>query len=211
MRTAFLERLINRSWTRLPRCKTCERRASSDGRVASMAYATELRTQCTVPGIGALTPVSGRPSPSGWRLPHIFGGLRAKPWDREAASWCWGSVGGVHVQRSRSSSLNLGVPESTFQGLSMSMRRLGNRVSPETPQRASDTGALELEARGCLRGRNSAVAHALGCDKRGEVAYKHPDLQTHASRTVRAAQNTAIGRWIVSLKCCRGPEARWQT
>ena len=85
MRTAFLERLINRSWTRLPRCKTCERRASSDGRVASMAYATERRTQCTVPGIGALTPVSGRPSPSGWRLPHISGARRAKPWGRAAA------------------------------------------------------------------------------------------------------------------------------
>ena len=82
-----------------------------------------------------------------------------------------------------------------------------------SPQPRSElaTGALELEARAGLRGRNSAVAHALGCDKRGEVAYKHPDLQTHASRTVRAAQHTAIGRWCVALKSCRGPEARWQT
>ena len=99
MRTAFLERLINRSWTRLPRCKTCERRASSDGRVASMAYATERRTQCTVPGIVTQAPAPSTPYLSGWRLRHIFVELRVVLSGREAASWCWGSAGGVHVQR----------------------------------------------------------------------------------------------------------------
>ena len=110
MRTAFLERLINRSWTRLPRCKTCERRASSDGRVASMAYATELRTQCTVPGIGALTPVSGRPSPSGWRPPHISGARRATPWGRAAAFLVLGQRrrGGVLLHAALSARLKFG-------------------------------------------------------------------------------------------------------
>ena len=96
MRTAFLERLINRSWTRLPRCKTCERRAFSDGRVASMAYATEHRTQCTVPGIGAQAPARGRRSLSGWRPPHISGARRSEPWGLVQASLL-GQRGGVHA------------------------------------------------------------------------------------------------------------------
>ncbi len=72
-----------------------------------MAYATELRTQCTVPGIGALTPVSGRPSPSGWRPPHISGGRRAEPWGRAAAFLVLGQRrrGGVLLHAALSSEI----------------------------------------------------------------------------------------------------------
>ena len=78
----------------------------------------------------------------------------------------WGSAGGVlHAARSLLCRLKFGYlagfprPFDVCEGAWESFCR--SELA---------TGALELEARAGLRGRNSAVAHALGCDKRGEVA-----------------------------------------